>query len=186
MRTVLSPNITSRWNEPCQDLFLFLLVLSLLCLIGIIVYLYLGYVKYGSDTKWLLLSALGSLTTTAISVILCWGVIQLVKQSGFIGVEQCFGCVDASGANQTCTPTSLCDPNSIKVIYSKAECQPATAAGIVCDFNQLCINVATKTYWYSLVTTGMYILALLFTAFVIFWRLIPSIVVQSVQRSQLI
>ncbi len=178
--------VSNRWNESCQELFLFQLFLSLLCLIGIIVYMYLGYVKYGSDTRWLLLSALGSLTTISISVFLCWGIIQLVKQSGIIGVEQCFGCIDASGASEVCTPTSSCDLNSAKVIYSTAECQPATSAGIVCEFTNLCINGASKTFWYSLVTAGCYILGLLFTGFVIFWRLIPSIVVQSVQRSQLI
>lgn len=175
-----------RWNESCQDLFLFMLILSLLCLLGIIVYMYLGYVKYGSDTRWLLLSALGSVTTISISVFLCWGVIQLVKQSGLIGVDQCFGCVDSSGAKETCSATSLCDTSTIKVIYSISECQPATTAGIVCEYNQLCVNGATKTFWYATVTAGFYVLALLFTAFVMFWRLIPSIVVQSVQRSQLI
>ena len=176
----------SRWNESCQELFLYLLVLSMLCLIGIIVYMYLGYVKYGSDTRWLVLSALGSVTTISISVFLCWGVIQLVLQSGLIGVEQCFACINESGANETCVATSLCDPNSIKVIHSKSECQPATAAGIVCEFNQLCIHGATRTFWFAVITTGLYIVALIFTAFVIFGRLIPSIVVQSVQRSQLI
>lgn len=165
---------------------MFQLILSLICLIGIIVYMYLGYVKYGSDTRWLLLSALGSVTTISISVFLCWGIIQLVKQSGLIGVEQCFGCVNSSGATEICTSTSLCDMKSAKVIYSVSECQPATTAGITCEVNQLCINGATRTFWYAVVTAGLYILGLLFTAFVIFWRLLPSIVVQSVQRSQLI
>ena len=165
---------------------MFLLLLSLLCLLGIIVYMYLGYVKYGSDTRWLLLSALGAVTTISISVFLCWGVIQLVKQSGLIGVEQCCGCVDASGAKQTCNASSLCDTSSIKLIHSKTECQPATAAGLVCEFNQLCIHSATRTFWFAMVTAGMYVLALIFTAFVMFGRLIPSIIVQSVQRSQLI
>jgi hypothetical protein len=169
------------WNESCPTLFLFLLVMSFICLVGIIVYMYLGYVKFGSDTGWLGLSALGSATTILISLFLCWGIISLVEQSGLIGVQQCFQCMDSLGNNTACTTTSVCNTTSIKTIYNVSECTPALTKGIACEVYKLCVHSSPYTFWYSVVTAGLYVCILSFAAFVIFGRLIPSILVQAIR-----
>jgi hypothetical protein len=148
--------------------------------------MYLGYVEFGSDTRWLWLTALGSATTISISLFLCWGIISLIEQSGAVGVEQCFQCMDESGINTDCTSSSVCNTTSIMTIYNVTECTPAMSKGISCEVYQLCINSSPYTFWYSVVTAGFYVCVLAFTGFVMFGRLIPSILIQSVERSQLI
>lgn len=162
------------------------MLLSLTCLVGFVVYLYLGVVKYASDTRWLLLSALGALTSIAISVFLCWGVIDLLKESGLLGVYQCFSCQDHSGNPEVCDSQSACDPASWVLIYKESECTAAINNGIRCELTSLCLHSAPHTFWYSLVLAGLYVIVLGMTATMIFSRMIPSFVLQSIERSHLV
>ena len=176
------------WDETCSKLFTYLLIMSFLCIAGVIVYLYLGIVKYGSDTQWLFMSALGAVSAISLSLYLCSGVMALIEESGLFGAYQCYGCLDRNGTavNGTCDVGDVCDPTTWKVIYSENDCANATTRGISCQLSELCINSATQTYWYALVATGFYILVLLLNAVVIFTKLIPSLAVQSGERSRLI
>ncbi len=178
--------LLSRWGENCQLLFMFLMLLSVTCLVGCMVYLYLGIVKYASDTRWLLLSALGALTSIAISVFLCWGVINILRESGLLGVYQCYACLDSTGQTERCDSQSSCDPNSWRLIYSEPDCSAAINAGIRCELTNLCMHSAPQTFWYSVGVAGLYVVVLVMTAMMIFNKMIPSLVLQSIDRSHLI
>jgi len=162
--------------------------MSLLSVAGILVYLYLGIVKYASDTQWLVLTSVGALAAISLSVFLAYGIISLIQNSGIIGVYQCFSCVDANGTSATgnCDSTHRCATDGWKLIFTLSQCEPAVAKGIDCQVSDLCINSAKNTFWYSLVSTGMYAVVLLLTAATIFTKLIPTLLLQSSERSQLI
>ena len=176
-----------RWDEQCTDLFTYLLVMSFFCLSGVLVYLYLSFVRYASDTRWLLLSALGTITAVSLSLFLCWGVVKLIAHSAILGVYQCFACIDDTDVTveEICDSSHSCEPGSWSLIYSLSECSPATDKGIFCELATLCYFTAPQTFWYALVSTGLYMLVLLLTAVVIFTRLIPSFMLQSTQRSRI-
>jgi hypothetical protein len=176
------------WDESCDDLFVYLLVMSFISIAGVVIYLYLGMVRYGSDTQWLLLSGGGAVCAMLLSVFLCWGVIRLVQQSGTLGVYQCFSCSHPNGTavEGQCDIAHNCDANSWSLIYTISECAPATAKGIYCKLTDLCINAAVQTFWYAVVSTGFYLIVLVINALVIFTQLIPSLILQATQRSRLV
>lgn len=177
------------WDESCPELFVYLLVMSFISIAGVIIYLYLGMVRYGSDTQWLVMSGGGAVTAMLLSLFLCWGVVSLVQQSGYLGVYQCFNCLHSNGTAVTsgeCETTQSCDPSSWSIIYQLSECQAPAAKGIYCELTDLCINSAYQTFWYAIVSTGFYLVVLLINALVIFTQLIPSLIVQATQRSRLV
>ena len=169
-------------------MFLYLLLMSFLCLIGFSIYIYLSFVKYASDTRWLVLSAVGAFMGILHALYLCWGVTIIVGQSAALGVYQCFQCMDSTGSLLTGTCDSLdeCDSNSWKIITTVDECSPATANGIACELTRVCYYTAPYTFWYSSATTLVFIFLLLLTGGVIYGRLIPSFVIQSIKRSRII
>ena len=176
------------WDESCNRLFTYLLMMSLVSLAGVVLYLYLGIVKYGSDTQWLLLTAVGAVVAVCLAIFLAWGIVGIVKNSGLLGVYQCFECTYPNGTavDGTCPSDSLCQSDSWKLIYSESDCTNATSIGITCEVSELCVNSANHTFWYALVSTGLYALVLMVNAGTIFTRLIPSLILQSTRRSRLI
>jgi len=162
--------------------------MSFTSLFGICIYLYLGIIRFGSDTQWLLLSAGGAICSMSLAVFLCWGALQLVEQSGLLGAHQCFACVDSAGAavNGTCTSEDSCAPNGWSLIYQMNECEPAASVGIYCELLDLCVHSASNMFWYSIIATGFYLVVLIINGLAIFLQLIPSLVQQSGQRSRLI
>ena len=175
------------WDESCEDLFIYLLLMSFICLGGVIIYLYLGLVRYGSDTQWLLLSLTGAVCSIMLTIFLCWGGVRLLVQSGLLGVDQCFDCMYTNGTAVTgkCLDSHSCLPSSWKVIKSASECTPAAAKDIDCELTNLCYYSASHTFYYSVVTTGFYVVVLFLNGSIIFTQMIPSLVRQSTERSRL-
>lgn len=159
--------------------------MSFVCLLGVLVYMYLSFVRYASDTRWLVLSAIGAITAVSLGLFLCWGVVQIAHHSTLLGVYQCFNCLPTPVGSETCTSADSCDPTSWKQIYSFDECAPATALGIACEISHLCYYLAPLTFWYSAVATALFTILMIMTATVIFSRLIPSFVIQSIKRSKI-
>ena len=176
------------WDESCQDLFTYLLIMSFICLGGVLVYLYLGIVRYGSDTQWLVLSMMGAVCSTLLTLFLGWGGVRLVKQSGLLGVDQCFDCTYSNGTVVVgeCDAGNPCLASSWRVITEISECGPLLDKNIDCELDNLCYYGASQTFTFSLVVTGMYIVVLLFNGAVIFTQMIPSLVRQSAEHSRLI
>ena len=112
--------------------------MSFMSLGGMVIYLYLGIIRYDSDTNWLLLSVGGALGSMTLAVFMCWGVMQLIQHSGVRGAYQCFTCIDATGtvANSTCTATDSCAPDGWTLIYKLSECEPAAKKGIYCELRE--------------------------------------------------
>ncbi len=179
--------LSKLWDESCSDLFTYLLLMSFLCIGGVIIYLYLGMVRYGSDTQWLLMSITGAASSIILTIFLCWGGVRLLVQSGLLGVDQCFDCMYQNGTNVkgSCLDTYACLPSSWKVIREVSECAPAIAKGIDCELTNLCYYQAPQTFFYSVVTTGFYLLILLLNGGIIFTQMIPSLLRQSTERSRL-
>lgn len=162
--------------------------MSFMSLGGMVIYLYLGIIRYDSDTNWLLLSVGGALGSMTLAVFMCWGVMQLIQQSGLIGAYQCFSCIDTTGtvANSTCTATDSCAPDGWTLIYKLSECEPAAKKGIYCELSDLCAHSASHTFWYAIIATLFYLVVLIINGLAIFLKLIPSLVQQSAQRSRLL
>lgn len=176
------------WDETCQTLFTYLLIMSFSSLGGLVIYLYLGIIRYASDTQWLLLSAGGALGSMALAAFMCWGVMQVIQQSGLLGAYQCFACVDSTGAtvNGTCSSTDICASDSWRLIYSISDCEPATVLGIYCELSDLCVYSAENTFWYATLVTAFYLIVLIINGLAIFLKLIPSLAQQSGYRSRLV
>jgi hypothetical protein len=141
-------------------------------------------VEYASDTRWLLLSALGAVTSIGISVFLGWGAIRIVQETGVIGLYQCFSCSDANGVPAPCDTRASC--NDWRLIHTPQDCQAAVLEGIRCEIMDLCIYAAPTTFWYSVVVAGVYLIVLAMTAMLIFSRMIPSLFLQSIERTHMI
>lgn len=175
-------------DENCAHLLEYLLVMSFLCVGGVVIYLYLSLVRHGSDTQWLMMSMIGFVSSMALSVFICWGGVRLVFQSGLLGVDQCFDCLYTNGTRVSglCDEVHICDPSSRKRIYTVDECSAATAKGIHCEVSSLCINSASQMFNFTAVVTGFFLLVLMLNAGVIFTRMIPSLFLQANERSRLV
>ncbi len=175
------------WDESCPDLFTYLLLMSFICLGGVIIYLYLGLVRYGSDTEWLLLSLTGAICSIVLTVFLCWGGVRLLVQSGLLGIDQCFDCMHTNGTavSGRCQDFHVCLPSSWKVIKDLSECSKAIENDIDCELTNLCFYSAPHTFYYSVVTTGIYVVVLILNGGIIFTQMIPSLFRQSTERSRL-
>lgn len=176
------------WDETCPDLFQYLLIMSFLCIGGAVIYLYLGIVRHGSDTQWLVLSLIGFFCSILLTVFICWGGVRLIYHAGIFGVDQCFGCLYSNGTKVAgkCSDAYSCDPTSWKMIYQINECSLAESKNIDCELTNLCRYSAEETFYYSAVVTGCYLVVILFNALVIFTRMIPSLFLQSSERSRLV
>ena len=162
---------------------------AILSLGGAMIFLYIGYLKYGSDIQWLVVSLLSTFLALALAAVVCWGGVSILESSGLIGVKQCFSCLDSTESpvtNRTCTDNDHCDPSSWRMIYSLTDCDPLRETGIICSLSTTCYYSAPTTFYYAIVTTVFFLLTINQTAFLVFARLMPSFIFQSTERSQLV
>ena len=180
--------LNKAWDESCSNLFVYLLIMSFICIGGVIIYLYLGIVRYGTYTQWLLMSLLGAVCSILLTLFMGWGGVRLVNESGLLGVDQCFDCMYTNGTAVVgeCEVEYPCLPSSWRVITDITECTPLLEKNIDCEMGNLCYYSAPNTFMYSVVVTGMYLLVLLFNGGIIFTQMIPSLLRQSAEHARLI
>jgi len=68
------------WNEPCDTLMEYLLVMSVVSLVSVCGFIFMGYTYFSSDKEWVIIFSILSIEIMSGAVALGWGVMLVYHQ----------------------------------------------------------------------------------------------------------